>query len=261
MNKITRPILIFLLALAIISCNKSVAQNSSKREVKSPFHLVWSDEFNGSSVDTTIWKFETGASGWGNHEQEFYQPENATEEDGNLIITANKQPGSTHPYTSARMRTLGTKAFKYGKIEARIKLPVGQGFWPAFWMLGDNINSVPWPASGEIDIMEHINTDSVIYGTIHWDSIGHVQNGGHVNTTPNAFHLYGIEWDADSIKWFIDDNVYHSAAITHKNMEEFQRPFFILFNFAVGGDWPGQKIEDSLLPAKMYVDFVRVYQK
>jgi beta-glucanase (GH16 family) len=159
------------------------------------------------------------------------------------------------------MTTQGKKEFKYGKIEARIKLPVGQGFWPAFWMLGSDINDVGWPASGETDIMEHINTDSLIYGTIHWDNNGHVQDGGNVSSSPSQYHVYSVEWDSASIKWFVDSVQYHQSFITNNSTEEFHLPFFILLNFAVGGDWPGQTIDDNLLPAKMYVDYVRVYQK
>ncbi len=227
----------------------------------STYNLIWSDEFNGSSIDATVWNFETGGNGWGNHEQEYYQPQNATVANGNLIITAKKETVGTNGYTSARMTTQGKKEFQYGKIEARIKLPVGQGFWPAFWMLGADINTIPWPACGETDIMEHINADSVIYGTIHWDNNGHVQDGGKTTSSPSDYHVYTVEWDSVSIKWSVDSVVYHTSDITANSTEEFHHPFFILLNLAVGGDWPGQTVDDSLIPAKMYVDWVRVYQK
>jgi beta-glucanase (GH16 family) len=241
---------------------KLLAQPSIRDVVgASIFKLVWADEFNRPVIDTTAWNFETGGQGWGNHEQEYYQRDNASIEDGNLVITARKQQAGSNKYTSSRMTTEGKKEFLYGRIEARIKMPVGQGFWPAFWMLGANIKTVDWPASGEIDIMEHINTDSLIYGTLHWDDNGHVFKGDTLLSTPAQYHVYSIEWDASSIKWYVDNTEYYKADITDGAKSEFHKPFFILLNFAVGGDWPGQKVDESLLPAKMYVDYVRVYQQ
>ncbi|MEO8413256.1 MAG: glycoside hydrolase family 16 protein [Ginsengibacter sp.] len=262
MSKISNTFLLFM-AVWIVSCSKkAMAQNTAGDGADTTvYHLVWSDEFNGNAIDSTIWNFETGGNGWGNHEQEFYQPSNASIDNGNLVIIAKKETAGGKNYTSARMTTLGKKAFKYGKIEARIKMPVGQGLWPAFWMLGANITTVNWPACGETDIMEHINTGDTIYGTIHWDNNGHVQNGGTTISTPADYHVYGVKWDADSIRWYVDNIEYHASNITNNSTEEFHQPFFILVNLAVGGDWPGQTINDSLLPAKMYVDYVRVYQK
>ncbi len=233
----------------------------AQQTTSAAYHLVWSDEFNGHRIDTTLWHFEIGDNGWGNHEQEYYQAANASVQHGNLVITAKKEASGPHPYTSARMKTQGAKAFEYGKIEARIKLPVGLGLWPAFWMLGANIDTTPWPACGEIDIMEHINTDSIIYGTAHWLNTTHVSDGGHMPSSPSAWHIYSVEWGKDSIKWYVDDIQYHAVAITGNSTEEFHQPFFILLNLAIGGDWPKQTINDSLLPAKMYVDWVRVYRK
>ncbi len=249
---------IFLLILLTV-CKKLSAQQTTNS--LSGYKLVWSDEFDEAAIDTNTWNFETGASGWGNHEQEYYQAANASIENGNLVITAKKESVGSNKYTSSRMTTEGKKDFLYGRIEARIKMPVGQGFWPAFWMLGTNIKKVDWPSSGEIDIMEHINADSLIYGTLHWDDNGHVFKGDTLMSTPSAYHVYAIEWDASSIKWFVDDKQYHKADITSNATTEFHKPFFILLNFAVGGDWPGQTVNDKLLPAKMYVDYVRVYQQ
>lgn len=227
------------------------------------YKLVWSDEFNGNSVDTSNWNFELGGSGWGNHEEEFYQKANATIEDGNLVITGKKEAVGSKQYTSSRMTTMGKHEFLYGKVEARIKLPVGQGFWPAFWMLGANISKAGWPTSGEIDIMEHINQDSLIYGTLHWNKNGHVQSGDTILSTPSAFHVYSIEWDPNSIRWYIDKTPYHEVNIKNgiNSTEAFHKPFYIILNLALGGDWPGQRVDEDRLPAKMYVDYVRVYQK
>lgn len=227
------------------------------------YKLVWSDEFNGNKVDTSNWNFEIGGSGWGNHEQEYYQPNNATVQDGNLIIWGKKENVADKHYTSSRMTTQGKHEFTYGKIEARIKIPVAQGFWPAFWMLGANVNTVDWPKCGETDIMEHINADSLLYGTLHWDNNGHVQSGDTIMYNPSAYHVYAIQWDEKSIRWLIDDKKFHEVNIENNinNTSTFHLPSFILLNFALGGDWPGQTIDDSKLPAKMYVDYVRVYQK
>jgi len=253
----------FLLFAFCTQSSQSVKSITSTAADSSSYQLVWADEFNSRAVDTANWNFEVGGQGWGNHEQEYYQAANATVANGNLIISGRKENIQSNQYTSSRMTTKGKHEFLYGKIEARIKIPVGQGFWPAFWLLGANIDAVGWPACGETDIMEHINTDSLIYGTLHWDNNGHVQKGDTVASTPAGYHIYAVEWDSASIRWYIDGIKYHEVDI-HNNVnstDEFHKPFFILLNLALGGDWPGQVIDDSKLPAKMYVDYVRVYKK
>ena len=226
------------------------------------YQLVWADEFNGSIGSD--WVFETGGNGWGNHEKEYYQPQNASVSNGNLVITARKESVGGMPYTSARMITSGKKSFQYGKIEARIKVPKGQGLWPAFWMLGQNISdpNFAWPKCGEIDIMEQVNTVETNYGTIHWDNNGHVSYGGNTPASGADFHVFSITWDASAITWFVDGLQYHQASILNSvnSTEEFHKPFFILLNLAVAGDWPGQTVDESKLPAQMLVDYVRVYQ-
>lgn len=260
--------LFFSLILFFVDCNQPAktditTTDSTTTKTDTGYQLVWSDEFNGTAVDTTNWGFEIGGQGWGNHEQEYYQPQNATIENGNLVITGKKETVGKNHYTSSRMLTKGKHEFLYGRFEARIKIPVAQGFWPAFWMLGANIDSVGWPKSGETDIMEHINTDSLIYGTLHWDNNGHVQNGDTLQSTPSDYHVYAVEWDSSSIRWYLDTIKYHEVSIANNinSTEEFHKPSYLLINLALGGDWPGQKIDDSKLPAKMYVDYVRVYQK
>lgn len=223
------------------------------------YQQVWADEFtNGIGAS---WRFETGGGGWGNNEKQYYQAANATVANGVLQITAKKQSVGGMPYTSARMITQGLKDFTYGKMEARIKRPIGQGLWPAFWMLGSNIGSVGWPKCGEIDVMEYINTDPKVYGTAHWDSNGHAQYGQSTTTTDD-WHVYSVEWTPTYIRWFVDGAKYNEMDITNGvgSTEEFQRPFFLLLNLAVAGDWPGQTVDESRLPATMYVDYVRVYQ-
>jgi beta-glucanase (GH16 family) len=228
------------------------------------WQLVWSDEFTSSI--SSDWVFETGngSSGWGNNELEYYRSANASVQDGKLVITAKKESYGGYSYTSVRMKTQGMQSWKYGKIEARIAMPSFQGVWPAFWMLGDNISSVSWPGCGEIDIMEHVNTENIVYGTIHWNDTNgnYAYYGGNTSATVTDFHIYSIEWDTAAIKWFVDGTEFHEANIANSinGTDEFHNKFFILLNMAIGGNWPGSTIDDSAFPAYMYVDYVRVYQ-
>jgi beta-glucanase (GH16 family) len=245
-----------LLPLLLILCAPVFAQN---------WQIVWQDEFtSGVSAD---WVFETGtgSGGWGNNELEYYRRENATVSNGQLVITAKREAFGGMQYTSARMKTQGKKSWKFGKIEARIAMPSFQGVWPAFWMLGDNIGSVGWPACGELDIMEHVNTGGTVYGTAHWSdpNNNYASYGG--NTTLGsltAFHNYWIEWDASLVKWFVDGVKYHEINIAGgiNGTGEFSNNFFILLNLAIGGNWPGFTVDNNAFPANMYVDYVRVYQ-
>ena len=278
MKQVVASFLSLSLFVRFASCQKimqpsatdSFAAKTTKASSASPTtlnaaytNLVWSDEFDGTSVNTNNWVYDIGGGGWGNNEKEYYQPANATVANGNLIITAEKQRVKSNPYTSARLKTQGKREFTFGRIEARIKIPVGQGLWPAFWMLGANIKTVGWPACGETDIMEHINTDSIIYGTIHWDNNGHASYGGKTTVAAvSDYHIYAVEWDSASVRWYVDSSLYATANIQNgiNGTEEFQKPFFILLNLAVGGNWPGQIVDESKLPASMYVDYVRVYQ-
>lgn len=260
--KFPLAIIIFLLLITTVSENCFAQKNLKPTDpVNHHYRLVWADEFNSNTIDTGYWNFEKGGGIWGNNEQEYYQAANAGITNGNLVIMA-KEEQQNFAYTSARMTTKGKKEFKYGKVEARIKMPVGQGLWPAFWMLGANIDAVDWPVCGEIDIMEHVNTDTLIVGTLHWNNNGHVSFGGNVVSTPADYHVYAVEWNAGSIKWLVDGIVYKTASMEKdiKNNDAFQKPFFILLNLAVGGDWPGQTVDNSKFPASMLVDYVRVYQ-
>jgi beta-glucanase (GH16 family) len=229
------------------------------------WQLVWQDEFNGSIGPDWVFETGTGASGWGNNELQYYRRENATIENGALVITARREDFGGARYTSARMKTQGRKSFKYGRIEARIALPGKQGVWPAFWALGSNITSVGWPASGEIDIMEQINTSSDILGTVHWqaDNGSYASYGRRTSTSINNYHVYSVEWDAKAIRWFVDGQQFHVIDISNGvgGTDEFQRDFFLLLNVAVGGNLPGFNIDDGALPARMVVDYVRVYQQ
>lgn len=244
-----------LTLLFLLPFTESSAQN---------WQLVWADEFNGSISPDWVFETGTGSWGWGNNEQQYYRRENATVQNGALVITAKREDFGGMRYTSARMKTQARKSWKYGRIEARIAMPSFSGVWPAFWMLGDNITSVGWPACGEIDIMEHVNTEPKTHGTIHWqDHNGNYANyGGSASVNVTAYHTYAIEWNSSSIKWFLDGVQYHEVNIQGgvNGTSEFHNKFFILLNMAIGGNWPGFNIDESAMPARMYVDYVRVYQ-
>ncbi len=227
--------------------------------------LVWSDEFSGDVVDPANWNFEIGGGGWGNNELQYYtnQPSNATVSDGSLKIIVREESIGPNDYTSARMITRNLHSWMYGKVEARIKVPSQQGLWPAFWMLGDSIGQVGWPQSGEIDIMEHVNTEEVTHGTMHWNYNGHQYYGTSIPGTPTDFQVYSIEWDESNINWFVDGVQYHNGNILNNinSTEEFHNPFFLLVNVAVGGNWPGPPNGNTMFPGTMSVDYVRVYQQ
>jgi len=226
------------------------------------YTLIWSDEFNGTSLDQSKWNINTGNPGV-NNEKEYYQGDNIAVTGGNLVITARQQSVGGQPYTSGKLDTYGKFSTASGRIEARIKLPLVQGTWPAFWMLGNNINTgAGWPACGEIDIMEHVNTTNTILGTMHWNGgSGHVQYGSSTNTTPGDFHIYAVEWDNSSIRWYVDNTLYVTGNIANNinNTGAFHLPFFILLNLAIGGDLPGNTIDNGSLPTTMLVDYVHVY--
>lgn len=243
--------------------SKSVQLDNEQAAVSAQaLQLVWSDEFDGTSLNTGKWNYENGNLNV-NNEQQYYQTSNVSVSNGNLVITARKQSVGGKPYTSGRINTNGKFSQKYGRIEASIKLPAVQGLWPAFWMLGTNIGepNVGWPKCGEIDIMEHVNTGSTVLGTIHWFNTAYTYYGGNTTTSPTNYHLYAVEWDAGSIRWYVDGVQFHTANILNNinGTDEFHKNFFIILNVAVGGNLPGQNINDNALPASMLVDYVRVY--
>jgi len=259
--------LILLLFVLVTGCKKDVRSQSDAVSTATTtpraltYQLVWSDEFNGTGVNTGNWNIDNGNPGV-NNEKEYYQAANATVTGGNLVITARQQSVGGQPYTSAKLQTAGKFSTTYGRIEARIKLPMVQGTWPAFWMLGSNINTVGWPTCGEIDIMEHVNTSNTILGTMHWNGgSGHVQYGSSINTTPGGFHVYAVEWDNSSIRWYVDNTLYVTGNIAGNinNTGAFHLPFYIILNLAMGGDLPGNTIDNGSLPTTMLVDYVRVY--
>jgi hypothetical protein len=231
--------------------------------------LVWQDEFDGATVNTANWTFEqgTGSNGWGNHELQYYKPENTIIQDGHLIITAKKESFSGSEYTSSRLITKDKKVFQYGRIDVRAALPKGQGIWPAIWMLGNNIGSVNWPACGEIDIMEMIGgggKENTIHGTAHWDSNGHAMYGQPKTlasgTYADKFHVFSIVWNANTITWYMDDVQFNVIDITPAGLSEFKAEFFFVLNLAVGGDWPQAPDGTTTFPQHLIVDYVRVFQ-
>ena len=240
--------------------------------------ISWSDEFNagaGTPVDGGKWNHEIGGGGWGNNEHQYYTNSTSNsvhDGQGNLVITARRDnPGNFNcwygrcTYTSARLTTSGKFSQTYGKMEARIKIPRGQGIWPAFWMLGTDIGSVGWPNSGEIDIMENIGREpNTVYGTVHGPgySGGAGITGSRNIGRPLAddFHTYGIEWSPNLIRWFLDGSEYHRITPSNLNGNRwvFDKPEFLILNVAVGGNWPGYPDGSTQFPQSMLVDWVRV---
>ncbi len=223
---------------------------------------VWSDEFDGPDIDTSIWTFDIGGGGWGNNELQYYtdRTENARIENGCLIIEAHREEYGGKSYTSARLKTLGLRCVKYGCIEVRARVPSVLGAWPAIWMPGNSIESVGWPACGEIDIMEHVNTSDVVHGAMHWWDTCHAYYGGTAVYAPDVWHVYGAQWTPSSISWFIDGRKFLEADIENgvNGTSEFHLPFHLLLNLAIGGNWPGLEVDTSQFPLRFEVDYVRV---
>ena len=230
------------------------------------YRLVWSDEFNGNSIDSSKWGFDLGGGGWGNNELQYYTNrwDNAYVSNGLLHIRAKREYYGGREYTSARILSKGKFDFQYGYVEARIKLPRGNGIWPAFWMLGNNIDSVGWPNCGEIDILEAVNAENKVYSTCHWNS-----NGGHAQYGKNSdyfditqFHVYYLYWDGEHIKAGVDGRQHYDIYIKDGtgNTWSLHNRFFFIFNVAVGGNWPGFNIDNNQFPTEMQVDYIRVYK-
>jgi beta-glucanase (GH16 family) len=232
--------------------------------------LVWRDEFNGTALDPMFWNFEegNGTDGWGNRELQYYRKENTRVNGGYLTITAKKESFGGREYTSSRLTTEAKKDFIYGRVDFRAKLPKGQGIWPAFWALGANIRTSPWPFSGEIDIMEMVGggagKDNTVHGTVHYEDGGHKYIGGSTTLTSgdffDKFHVFSLVWTERSLKWYVDDVEFYSFDSTGASKDEFRRPYFLLINLAVGGNWPGAPNESTVFPQKYIVDYVRVFQ-
>ena len=245
-----------------------------------PWSLTWSDEFDGpggSRPDSSKWSFDIGGNGWGNKELETYTSHSANSyiEGGRLVIKVRKEtftgPDSiTRNYTSARLITKNKFSRAYGRFEARIKIPYGQGIWPAFWILGDNIDTAGWPNCGEIDIMENIGREpSIVHGTFHGPGYSGGSGIGAAYKLPGGrkfsddFHMFGIEWQPNVMRFYVDGLLYKTrtpADLPPGASWVFDHPFFIILNVAVGGAWPGNPDATTVFPQQMLVDYVRVYQ-
>ena len=224
---------------------------------------IWSEEFNvAGAPDSSKWGYDLGAGGWGNNEAQYYtnRAENVIVQGGFLKIKTIKESYLGSNYTSARILTKGKFSFKYGKVEIRAKLPVGGGTWPALWMLGSNIDTTPWPASGEIDIMEHLgNQLNKIYGTLHHPGhSGGTADGGTTNITnaTTEFHVYAVDWRADAIKFYVDNQLFYT--FTNSASLPFNQNFFLIINCALGGNFGGT-IDPNFTSSTFEVDYVRVY--
>lgn len=265
-----------LVALIVVFCSGSIV--SAANPVG--WRLTWSDEFNGrrSIVDSAKWSFDIGGGGWGNNELESYTNRNANAEvqHGSLVIKTLKETftgadGITRNYTSARLLTRKTFTQTYGRFEARIQIPYGQGIWPAFWMLGNDIQTAGWPTCGEIDIMENIGKEpSTVHGTLH----GPGYSGANGITASYAlpslrkfsdgYHTFAVEWEPDVIRFYVDGRLYKTrtpADLPAGKTWVFNHPFFLILNVAVGGNFPGNPDATTVFPQLMKVDYVRVYER
>jgi beta-glucanase (GH16 family) len=237
--------------------------------------LVWSDEFDGPALNTAAWSNQNGDGcpslcGWGNNELEYYtdRPDNLFFQDGKLVIEAKREDFGGKSYTSSKILTSGKKTFKFGRIDIRARLPKGKGIWPALWLLPQDDVYGGWPRSGEIDLMELVGHEpNKVYGTLHYGpgpgstqtSRGYTLPSGNFS---DEFHVFSVEWKQDQIKWYVDNNLYSTvnrADIGSLNWP-FNEQFFLIFNLAVGGNWPGNPDATTYVPQWMIVDYIRVYQ-
>lgn len=253
-------------------------QNEDNAIAERNYQLVWEDNFEGPSgqaPDAAKWVYDIGIGanndGWGNNELQYYtnRPQNvALDGTGNLAITARSESYAGRAFTSARINTKGTFAQAYGRFEARMKMPWGSGIWPAFWMLGNNIDQVPWPKCGEIDIMEYRGQEpNLVHGSVHgpgYSGAGAITKSfGFTNDRFDVdFHVFAVEWGEDYIDYYVDDNLYQRLKPKDLPGEwVYNQPFFILLNLAVGGNYVGFPTSQTPFPQTMLVDYVRVYKE
>jgi beta-glucanase (GH16 family) len=272
MAKSALCLMVLLLALgAVLAACGAVARSLAATPIPEPpgWKLVWHDEFDGTEIDTANWTYDIGAGGWGNGEAQYYtsRPENARVENGMLVIDARQEKYQDSYYTSARLKTQGLQSFQYGRIEARLRVPSGDGMWPAFWMLGSTFDGTNWPDCGEVDIMEYVGREpDLIIGTLHGPGYSGASGLSQWNRQEYAiaddFHTYAIEWKPGQIDWFYDGAKYHTVTPADLSGRQwvFDQPFFIILNLALGGTLGGPIGLDTVFPAQFYVDYVRVYE-
>ena len=270
---IGRGLLVLSVLLLFTSCDLLFPQGD--------YVLVWSDEFDGTTLSASTWNAEVGDGtaqgipGWGNNELQYYtgRAENVRIEDfgggdRGLVIETRSESFGGKNFTSARIQSKDKAEFAYGRIEARIKMPEGQGIWPAFWMLGHDIDTRPWPASGEIDIVELVGHEpDRVHGTIHYGTPYAYRGNDFALDSgdfSDAFHIFAIEWEPGEIRWYVDENLFSVQRSWFSSEAPypgpFNKPFFLLLNVAVGGNWPGSPDGSTVFPQRMYVDYVRVYE-
>lgn len=290
---VNKALFIIGLTFVLIACVEKKEHTSADAEEAKPsatnpitgiyepgsgWTLDWSDEFEGEAIDTTNWNFQVEEAGRFNDEWQRYtnSSENAYIEDGSLVIKAIHESDihGMNQYTSARLNTANKQTWKYGKIVAKIKLPYSEGIWPAFWMLGANINEnggdTPWPQCGEIDILELYGSkdEGVVEANIHFankddkhEMMGALAYELDEGKFSDNYHIFELEWDAEKISWLVDGKQYASTSITSEALSEFHKDFFILLNVAVGGAYAGRPDASSIFPQYMFVDWIRVYKK
>ncbi|GHC79239.1 hydrolase [Nocardiopsis terrae] len=272
MRTLTSATAVLLTAAALLSPGTASAEATAPDASAAAAALVWSDEFDGppgAAPDPANWNHETGNHGWGNNELQNYtdsRANSALDGNGNLVITARQEADGS--YTSARMTTQNKVQPQYGRIEARIQIPRGQGIWPAFWMLGSDFPQTPWPHSGEIDIMENIGREPhLVHGSLHGPgySGGNPLTGSYMHpqawSFADTFHVFSVDWRPGSVTWSVDGNAYQTYTWqdTGGNPWVYDQPFFMILNVAVGGNWPGYPDGSTQFPQEMRVDYVRVY--
>lgn len=278
MKNIKIILILLLVSLTTIGCSKdesSPTETPDDTTGLDGYTLIWNDEFDGTSIDLSKWEHEVNATGGGNNELQYYtaRPENSFVKDGELHIVAQQgeytSEGETRYYTSARMRTANKGDWTYARIDVRAKIPFGQGTWPAIWMLSTDWQYGGWPASGEIDIMEHVNSGSQIHGSVHTEAYNHrigTQKTAQINAADadKNFHVYSVEWTENEIIVLLDNVEYFTFSNDGKGdytTWPFDKRFHLIMNVAIGGDWPGNPTTETIFPKEMIVDYVRVYKK
>lgn len=281
-----RPALVIAAAITLAACTAASTGPAAPGGAPVPtgWTLAWSDEFDGpagAAFDGAKWVADTGGQGWGNQERQYYtaRAENVSlDGGGRLVITARAGPPASSyrcwygdcRYTSARLKTRGRFGQTYGRFEARLRTPRGQGIWPAFWMLGSDIDSVGWPRCGEIDVMENIGKEpNMVHGTLHGPGYsGGSGIGGSFTLETGSFaddyHVFAVEWAPGEVRWLVDERQYRRttpADLPPGTTWVFDHPFFMLLNVAVGGAWPGEPDASTVFPQRMLVDYVRVYRR
>ncbi|WPR73014.1 glycoside hydrolase family 16 protein [Flavobacterium sp. NG2] len=244
----------------ILITTLSFAQPKSKK-------LVWEEDFKTKELNNKNWNIELGDGcpncGWGNNERQLYTNENHTLVNGKLVITAKKEGDK---YSSTRITTKGKKEFQYGYIEAKAKLPIGHGIWPAFWMLGANIDQVGWPKCGEIDILEYVGKEpKMVFTSLHTqDSHGNTVNTKKtsIDNIEEGYHLYAIDWTKEKIDFFVDNTLVYTFNPINKTeaIWPYNQPFYLIINMAIGGSFGGPEVDDTIFPQDFCIDYIKVYQ-